>query len=447
MKRFLLLLAVISLITVLASSKSIPVSVEIHPSVINSINPLFFGHNYWLWPVVTWSCNIAGTETGISPLGVKFLRAGGQNNDGETPEKLSTKFMDDYAAYCSSVGATPLFQLPLVINTNVNINADDRVARAMELLHYYIDEKNYTLSWVSIGNEPDIYNWIFPDNNDMLDWDNYIDSFIKVAKAVREKYPDLQIVGPELSQSYWNPGNDKLTSFLKKCRSYIDAVSLHFYPFWPDTNATYDAAVKQFDIMKNMYSTVFSTLKTYGNDKPLIISECQISADVDPSHAVSEASLGTFEAGLWLADFLGISSAQPNLISVMPWSICESWPISFLDDKHTPRPVYYVYKLFSDHILSDMILCNKTAPDLRIYAYDDISGDVSLFCVNWDTNSYYSVRFKFTGGLLQNAVITYEFKPLSLTCLSILSGQTNGTAYIYNSYDADEGMGIETNDF
>ncbi len=201
--------------------------------------------------------------------------------------------------------------------------------------------------------------------------------------------------------------------------------------------------------MMKFYSTVFSTIKTYGQGQSLMIGECQISADGNPADPVAEASLGTFEAGLWLADFLGVSSAQPNLVSVQPWGICETnWKCTFIDytagDK--PKPVYYIYEMFSDHALSNMILCRKITGDLRIYAYSDSAGDVSIFCVNWSKIVYYSAGIDFNGGLQQNS-ITYIFGPLSLTCLSIPSNQASRTAYTYSSSGAAAGLGIETNGF
>ncbi len=58
--------------------------------------------------------------------------------------------MDDYAAYSSGIGAEPMLQLPLVSGSNTAA----RVARAENLLGYYVGTKGYPLSWVDIGNEP-----------------------------------------------------------------------------------------------------------------------------------------------------------------------------------------------------------------------------------------------------------------------------------------------------
>ncbi len=427
-------------------------SISIATNVKSSLNPLFFGHNYWNWPAA-YGDAVAGTEPVISPLGIKFLRAGGQNNDGETGVTngvnvsipLDQTFMSNYNAYCINIGgAAPMLQLPLASTDSTT----GRVARASNLLAYYINTNAFTLSWVDIGNEPDYYYGSYP-SLDITNMTNYFDSFTNVAAFVKNKYSSIKIAGPDLSSGYMNPGSDFLTRFLQSCGPYINAVSLHYYPAGADVNATYTFATNQFDATTNFYSTVYRTIKNYGQGQSLMIGECQISWDGNPSDTASEASLGTIGAGLWLADFLGISSAQSNFISVMPWSISESWLTGFLAQYpgNKPRPVYYIYEIFSSHALTNMILCREAASDLRIYAYDDVSGNVSLFCVNWSKTSYYSIDFNFSGGLLLNSSITYTFSPLSLTCLLIPANQTHGTSYSYSSADASAGNGIETNNF
>ncbi len=417
------------------------VSVTINQHIISSLNPLFFGNNYERY--------IAGTQSYIKPLNIKFLRAGGTGNDQEYPDPLIPNFADNFARYCSNIGAEPMFQVPLVNKHSTR----ERVSRAMELLSYYIDTKNYSIAWVDIGNEPDIYNLNYYNlpahDTDLTNWNKYIDSYTNVAASVKSRYHLLKIAGPDLAFDFNNPGHYFLKHFLRVCGKYVNAVSLHYYPAWPNSAATYDMAANQFDIITNLYNTLSNTIYTYGQGQPVIISECQISAGNLPSEPYSEASMGTFEAGLWLADFLGISSSQPNVLSIMPYCIAETWGLSFLDIKagNLPKPIYYIYYLFSNHTLTNMIACIKPADDIRIYAYKDIIGNSSIFCVNWNKKVPCSVNFIFKEELLNNTNITYVFPPLSLTCLSISADLSQRTAYSYSSTDTKAGQGVETNDF
>ncbi len=419
-------------------------SVAISNNVINSLNPLFFGHNYYGWPT-NWGNPVAGTVSIIKPLNIKLMRAGGQNNDAEDPEPLDTLFMDNYNSYISNIGgAAPFLQLPLAGSPTMA----SRVVRATNILSYYINTKGYSLNWVAIGNEPDVYNVTTP-STDMTNFNTYINSFTNVAAAVKKAYPSLNIAGPDLAYDYNKPGTDFLTRFLQNCRNYVNTVTIHYYPANADSLATYDFATNQFDFITNSYSTILKTIADYGSGQSLIIGECQISWDGNPANPVAEASLGTIEAGLWFADFAGISGSQPKVISIMPWSVCESYLTSFLDigSGNKPRPVYYVYYLFSNHALSNMVLCSKPAADIRVYAYEDASGNASVYCVNWNRIDSYSITFNFTGGLLHNTNIAYTFAPLSLTCLSISADLSQRTAYTYSSADAAAGQGIETNNF
>jgi hypothetical protein len=413
-------------------------SVTIEPVILNTLNPLFFGQNYWLW-IKEWGNLISGTEKHVKPLNIKFLRAGGEMNDQEIPESLSLDFMSRFASYCSNVGAQPLLQIPLASRPNVQ----ERITRATNLLNDYA--KNNPLQYVSIGNEPDIYSITFP-RTDLIDWNKYINSFTNTAAAVRESFPNLRILGPDFYN--WNLlGFDRLTPFLENCADYIDAVSLHYYPAWYNSMATHDLAVNDFNNIVNFYTSVRKIMDKYKPGMPLIITECQITGSGDPSKPKGDASLGTLSAGLWMADFIGISSAQKGLLSVMPWSICEYWLNSFLNPDHSPKPVFTVYRMFSNYALPHMIFCKKVAEDIRVYAYMDNAGNVSVFCLNWNKESSYSVDLSFKGKLLRNTHLTYVFKPWALTCLTISSDLARKKSYTYSMAEVNSGEGMVSNDF
>ncbi len=385
-----------------------------------------------------------GSESFIKPLNIKFLRAGGATSDLEIPNPIDSSYLDFIANYCSAIGAEILLQVPLVSSSNMAA----RVARAINILSYYIDTNHYPISWVEIGNESDLYP-LFATNSDLTNWNIYMNNLTNVAAAIKSRYPSLNIVAPDLFCNYLNPGSDDLTLCLQNCGKYINAVSVHYYPI-PGC-ATYDWVTNQFDCITNIYSILSNTLTTYGQGQFLINGECNIFPGDETMIEMGEASMGTYEGGLWMADVLGISSLQPNFLSVMPFAACAGWGSTgnFIDytSGNSPRPIYYIYDLFSNHALSNMILCIKPTNDIRIYAYKDVAGNVSVYFVNWNRTVPYFATFNFSGGLLNNTNITYTFVPLSLTCLFISANLSHNISYTYTSVDASVGYGIETNNF
>ena len=77
--------------------------------------PLAFGQNYWNWELA-WGDAVTGTETLVKAAGVKLIRAGGFNNDVQTPGAFDNTQLDRFAAYCKAVGAEPVLQVPLITN-------------------------------------------------------------------------------------------------------------------------------------------------------------------------------------------------------------------------------------------------------------------------------------------------------------------------------------------
>lgn len=382
-------------------------------NVINTLPDQFFGHNYWMW-CETWGNSIAGTESVVAALNPGMLRLGGISVDVDYPDKVSEEVLTDFYNYCQQVGAEPLLQLQLANSTST----EKRVSKALEMVSFF--KSLGKLTYVSIGNEPDLYRDNLATNPDYgveylssYTLDDYCTDFNAVASRLKEVYPDLKIVGLELSHKYseWVP------TFISRCKEFVDAVSVHYYPN-DAGQCTYRNVYNDVSSMKSFYSNVRSYIdkNAGGKEIPLIIGETNISWDGDPDHSIYDASPGTFNAGLWIADFIGISSAQNKLLSIMPWSIREGWTLGFLDGSKKPRPVYYMYQLFSAYSKKHTILCKEVNSYVRIYGYKDDENNVSLFAINWDTASSYTADFTFTN-ILSGSSFSYTIPPQSITCL------------------------------
>ncbi|NLD98637.1 MAG: hypothetical protein GX640_02080 [Fibrobacter sp.] len=425
-KNKIAVLSLISSIPVFAQEVPIEINIKIKGDlVINPVSSHFFGHNYWQW-CDKWENMTSGTESKISELNVKLLRFGGINVDVEYPNTLTNSVITEFNSYCKAIGAEPMFQVPIARFNN----SSDKISSALRLVKYY--KSINKLTYVSIGNEPDIYSVNLAANPDYkvsylskYKLSDYCEDFNAVSSALKAAHPDLKIIGLELSHNRegWIPG------FVADCKDNLDMISVHYYPF-NAAQCTYDNARGQFHEINDFYSHTRKLIdqNAGGKDIPLIIGETNITYDGDPVKSNKDASPGTFAAALWFADFLGVSSAQRNLFSVMPWSIREGWTLGFLSPQK--KPVFYVYKMFSDYYKNNLIHIENINNSLRVYGYKDDQDNSSFFIVNWDTTSSYKTKLSFSG-ILNNSNYECIVPPFSLSCITLSSDMKEKSFYTY----------------
>jgi hypothetical protein len=194
----------------------------------------------------------------------------------------------------------------------------------------------------------------------------------------------IEIVGPDLSWKYQSGANDWLTPFLEDCGEVTDIVAVHRYPLAPtactDTAAYADAA---------SYRSLLTRLKgvmaaTGQENKPLALTEANITWNGDPANTAMAASPGTFPAALWLADSLGVS-LEAGLYSVDYWSLSEGWTLGFFDGA-VPRPAFHVLKMFSNHFGTQALSVAGTPAGVSVYAGRNAeSSSTSVFVLNKTT--------------------------------------------------------------
>jgi hypothetical protein len=406
--------------------------------VLNTISDHFFGHNYWLW-CPSWGNKIEGTAPQIAELKVKLLRFGGIAADLEYPDPVTNGVISGFNSYCKKIGAEPMFQVPLARFTTINA----KKSNALAMTKYF--KKIRDLTYVSVGNEPDIYATNLAANVDYkADYlseyklENYCEDFNGVASELKKNYPDLKIIGLELGYNYdvWIPG------FIANCKDNIDMLSVHYYAF-PPGQCLYSKASNQFNELNDFYSRIRThiTQNAGGKDIPLIIGETNITYDGEPRNSNHDASPGTFAAALWFADFIGVSSTQKNLFSVMPWSIREDWFLGFMTAQK--RPVFYVYQMFSNFYKTQCIHVENIDNKVRIYGYKDSLDNVSILAVNWDTTSSYSTNFSFVG-ILNESEYKCTLPPFSLSCITLSSDMKSKKQYVYTKRLEQQGPIQET---
>ena len=324
-------------------------TVTIDGTAPRAVAPTFFGQNYWSW-VVAWGDPVAAVQASTKDLGVRFLRAGGANNDTQNPEPFSLAEIDAFVSYARAVGAEPLLQVPMI----KNLAGKAPVAQdAADPVTYVNKTQGHGLRYLSIGNEPDLY----VDQKLMAagyDAKAFCQTFKAYAEAVKAVDPSIQIVGPDLSWKYQSGANDWLTPFLQDCGSVVDVIAVHRYPIDP-AQCTADRAYADDATYRQILARLRAILADTGQSaKPLAITEANITWDGDPAKSTLGASPGTLPAALWLADNLGVS-LENDLFNVSYWSLSEGWTLGFFNGTK-PRPVYYAYQLFArrfgDHVLS-----------------------------------------------------------------------------------------------
>jgi hypothetical protein len=349
----------------------------------------FFGQNYWSW-VPEWGDPVATIMQPAAELKLGLLRAGGANNDRQEPMPFTLSEVDDFVAFARAVGAEPLLQVPLIKSTEGGTpTAQDAAA----LVTYVNVTKAYGIKYFAIGNEPDLYveQGLMPAGYDA---DAFCATFREFALAMRAVDADIQIVGPDLSWQYTSGANDWLTPFLQGCGDVTDIVAVHRYPLPPadcsDVKAFADATSYR-STLTHLRSIMTATGQ---QDKPLAITEANITWDGDTMNAPLAASPGTFAAALWVADNLGVS-LEAGLYSVAYWSLSEGWTLGFFDGA-TPRPASHVLKLFSNHFGSQVLSVTGAPSGASVYAgRTPEAASTSIFVVN-KSNGPLALEVAFT---------------------------------------------------
>lgn len=339
------------------------------------VSPRFFGQNYWSW-VPAWGDAVASVETQTQELKLQFLRAGGANNDKQEPTPFSLDEVDDFVAFAQSVGGEPLLQVPLI----KNIAGDAATAQdAADLVTYVNVTKGYGIKYFAIGNEPDLYEeQSLRDKG--YDAVAFCAEYREFATAMRAIDPDIKFVGPDLSWKYM-VDNDWLTPFLENCADVVDVVAVHRYPLQP-TDCTTAKAYGDVAAYRRVLTRLRKVMSSTGQaEKPLAITEANITWDGDPAKSKMEASPGTFPAAMWVADNLG-ASLEGQLDNISYWSLSEGWTLGFFDGTE-PRPAFHVFKLFSTQFGSEVLTVTGAPTDVSVYSgHDGDAARTSLFVLN-----------------------------------------------------------------
>ncbi|SHO57517.1 glycosyl hydrolase [Vibrio quintilis] len=395
----------------------------------------FYGQGYWSW-VDQWGGHIYNTEPIVAELNLDTLRMGGINNDNSEPEPFTKTKIDESIAYADAIGAEPLFQLPTLKDWNGN---EASVKSAMEIVKYMNGEKNFHVKYFSIGNEPDYYVAGGYKDSSYTPEDT-CNLFAKISDAVKAYDPDTVILGPDFA--YNNTVNPWLKPFVENCKGKFDVFTMHRYPFHPLLTTKFNV-LNDEDAYRYTLRKMRDYLDEHGlQDIPLAITETNVTWDGDPDNVHLAGSPGTFLAALWAADILGVS-LEEKLWNLSFWSLSEEWDISFLNvDDLSPKPVYYVLQLFSQHF-GDQVLQvenNVDAQGISVYAGEDsASKNVTLAVIN-KSDEAKTYRWAIKDSNYYTRVFERTFPALSLTFLIQTPTFDKPQAWQYTQAMADKAL-------
>ena len=375
-------------------------------------------------------------EDAAAGMGLKILRAGGHNNDNNVPEAFTPAQVDLFVTYARTVGAEPILQVPLLLDADGGRATPQEAA---DLVTYANVTRKYGIKYWEIGNEPDLYS----DQGDLpagYTADSYCADFGAFADAMRAADPSIQILGPELSYKY-APGNDWLTPFLAGCASKVDIVSVHRYPF-AAAACTIPNAMNDAVTFRATLQQLRQTLQATGAAaKPLAITESNFSYQGDPTLQTGPAALGTFYAGMWVADVAGVA-LEEGLWTMAFWSIDEGFDTGFFtSDTFAPRPAAYAYELLSRHFGPRILHATTVPPGLSAHASrDDSAGKTIVLILNKTANaSSQVVGFDgFASAIPSHAV---NLPAYSMTLLELLDDGRVSGVWLYTKAMADNDQG------
>jgi hypothetical protein len=346
-----------------------------------------FGTSYWSW-VPAWGNPVAGTESQVLALGPVVMRIGGYNNDANTPAVFDNTQIDLAIAYARAISAEPILQVPLLAAdpTGTPANADTAAA----IVTYANITKGYGIKYFSVGNEPDIYPDATGTTKGIVGYTPaaFCTSATAYVAAMKAADPTIQILGPELSWKYQTGTNDWLTPILQTCGALFDIVTIHRYPIDPAqttiANAAADAAK-----LKGVIAHVRSIMDLAGvGNKPLAITEANITWDDTPAKSTMPASPGTVPAGLWAADTFGVE-LQNGLWATIFWSTCESWTLGLFappPPSGQPQPAYFAFDLYATHFGPTLLTVSSTPDGVHAYASrNQTATGTQLMVVNWNS--------------------------------------------------------------
>ncbi len=266
--------------------------------------------------------------------------------------------------------------------------------------------------------------------------------FNVISDTVKAINSSFKIIGPDLAWKYYQ-GNNWLSPFLSLSHSKMDILSVHRYPFAPES-ATKENVIDDAESFRSDINMIKGYLNTVNKSAmPIAITETHVSYDGDPSLSTQTGSPQTFWAAFWAADVIGVA-LEEGLWNLSFWSISEGWTLGFIDgDTKLPRPTFHVLKLLANQLGDKVLEITNKPKSAKVYAtLDSETQAVQVLFLNSSENSS-TIKWK-----LQRSTGTQEMEttlePNSITLL-VYSSSNSLTSWRYTESHANQNMEPQQN--
>jgi hypothetical protein len=363
-----------------APSQSGADRITVHANrVLAPVNPLLFGQNFGPWMNTT-EGYVADYQAG----GVTLLRAPGGNYGDEND--LYANNLDDLAALAKALNAQ--------VSVQARLWRAGTPEKAARLVRYCNVEHNYGFRYWEVGNEPDLYIKRANTAGDpTFDATWYNARFREFAAAMKAVDPTIQVVGPAVTDGWpeWMP------AFITANGDSVDVLSWHWYG---NGSQMTDAQVLatppdiewQVKTIRGWWTDPAVNPLGYQRPlPPLFLSEYNVSWA-----SSVRRQLGSQVAALWNAEVvgrmanLGVEMAAHFALQGTGWQGL----IGMLDD---PRPVYGVYRLYSQWGTRQVAATSSDEALLPAFASLRDDGSLAVLVVNKDPQQARQATLAFEG--------------------------------------------------
>jgi len=334
---------------------------------LGAISPYVYGSNDGPWLAFPPSL-----QDPIAAAKLTMLSFPGGNWGDEND--LQASQIDDFVAYCRTIGAEPRIVVRLKGGT---------AQKAADLVTYANVTMGYGIKYWGIGNEPDLYE---AGGITGYSVDQYNVEWRSFAQAMRAVDAKIKLIGPDISQfvgnttasAYLQTRADWVSSFLKANGDLVDIVSIHRYAFpasqtsEPPTIADLRANTQEWDqIIPALRSLIRTQL---GRDLPVAVTELNSSwAD----NLGGEATMDSHYNAIWFGDVLGRLIRQKVDI-VAQFALGGDWGIVGRDSVH---PLYYDYLMYQ-RFGAELVRSASDDPLVSVYAAKRADGTLTVMIVN-----------------------------------------------------------------
>lgn len=361
----------VSTATPAAPPTTTPGTLTVDPAFsLGPISPYLFGTNYGPMHAVTLDVMPLVEEAGFTTL--RF--PGGAWTDSTDVKPFQ---IDQFIDFSQQVGATPHISVRL-------LGGSPETAAA--LVRYTNIEKQYGITYWSIGNEPSIYTQLGQAAYDYTT-ENLNRDWRPIAEAMKAVDPTIQLIGPDIHQ--WaasesatpkdSAGRDWMAEFLKTNGDLIDIVAVHRYPLYSPSNPVTVADLRQntrqwvqeVEHLRNVMREIL------GHELPIAITEL----NSDPSPAMlQEASPDSFYNAIWYADVLG-QLMNADVLMANQWVLSQRSTGLGLFQGSTVRPTFYVFPLYKN-FGSEQLYATSGVEDVDIFAARRDDGALTVMVIN-----------------------------------------------------------------